>query len=183
MSGVRAGAVLFALLSSCRCGSTPSPETTVDATAEASAPAASASAAASDAGRVNACLLLTQAEVEETTGLLAPPKRGGTATNASCSWGTFEKKILVLQVFPSSSHFDESRRSFETLYKSKAIDVVDLGKRAFYLEGVASIPAATLVVERPQGGAVLVQISGKDFSLPKAKDETAAIAKAVLAKP
>lgn len=169
--------LVLTLFAGCKCGGSSNNA----APAEAAAPVVSAESEV-DAAQLNACVLLTQAELEKTTGLLSPPKRGHSRTNATCTWGTFEKKMVVVEVFPNASHFDESRRSFETLYKGHAEDVPGIGKRAFYLEGVASIAAATLVAEKPTGGAVLVQVSGKDFSLTKAKDEVTAIAKIVVAK-
>jgi len=181
MIQVRHVVLVFALFASCRCGGASNNNASSDASATPSVTASGPAGPPIDAAaRINVCAMLTQAELEQTTGLLAPPK--ASAGRSTCSWGTHEKKIVIVEVFQSSTQFDDSRRSFETLYKAKAQDVAGVGKRAFYLEGVASLPAATLVAERPQGGAVLVQISGKDFALSKAKDEVVAVAKIVVVK-
>ena len=174
--------LVVALFASCKCGGASSnrAETSASSIPVVVIDGGPGGEPIDAAARVNVCVMLSQAELEQTTGLLAPPKP--SAGRATCSWGTHEKKIVIVEVFQNSSHFDDSRKSFETLYKSKSQDVSGIGKRAFYLEGVASLPAATLVAERPQGGAVLVQISGKDFSLAKAKDEVSAVAKIVVAR-
>src|SRR5687768_13783765 len=94
---------LAATFAGCTCDK-PKSDAAVDA-----APSASTALTVADASSINACTYLSPADLEKTTGLLAPGNtKSSSSTNATCTWGSFDKKMVVLEIFATSAQYDQS---------------------------------------------------------------------------
>lgn len=155
--------------------STPTPSATATT---ASTPAATATAASRDV-----CGMLSAEELKSAANLENAEGKASTSGGADvCSWFGAGGKALVVQVFPYSSSYDNSRDAFEGLYDTKAQDLSGVGEKAFFMNGKTGPMATTTLVAQKGQTPISVQVMGTSGDDNSRKQEATNVANLLLGK-
>ena len=132
--------------------------------------------AARDVSSVDACALLTPAEIQQGLGVAVKPGvKQTTSTSSQCQWDSQNESDAV-GVSVSVATFDDAL--FRTLASAKkAVPVSGLGEAAF-----KGYPHAGDITFKHDGHEIDVGVVDFKLSSPKADDVAAAFAKLVLSR-
>ncbi|MCU0610436.1 MAG: DUF3558 family protein [Candidatus Eisenbacteria bacterium] len=138
--------------------------------------------AAVSAAPTNPCTLISPEEAQAATGIAAEGSSSTSGGAAVCSWIDATGKSAVVQIFPTASGYEVSRRAFESFYDATAEIVSGLGDEACYITGkTASVPTATFCVRKGSAAAsVQVMTMGQDAAA--LKDQALALTRTLVAK-
>ena len=164
--------LLLTLLAVAACQSETSTETTGGGTRTSTAPATR-----------DVCGMATMDELQTAAGLVSATGMSSTSGGADvCTWTGENGKIVVAQVFPSASSYDQSRTAFESQYGGTAEDVTGVGEKGFFIAGdTGRVPTGTLVVQKGST-PVSIQVMGGTSDAATRRNEATAIAHVILGK-
>ena len=127
------------------------------------------------------CAMISADELKTATGIegnAAPSKSGGADV---CTWTSARGKSAIVQVYPTSSAYENSRSAFEGLYNAKSEDLTGIGDKAFFIAGKTG-PFDTATISATKGtGVVSVQVMGMGDSAAF-RNEATELTKVVLGK-
>lgn len=129
------------------------------------------------------CGLVTMDELKTAAGLTEATGQSSKSGGADvCTWTGSNGKVVIVQVFPSASSYDDSRRSFESLYSATAEEVSGVGEKAFFIDGkTGSLATGTLVAQKGST-PVSVQVMGGTGDPATRKGEATAVAYVILGR-
>jgi hypothetical protein len=180
-AGVRVCMVL-AVAAALGCAKTedaPNSEAAVDAATPAGAPAGTPPAAAPATSR-DVCAMISADELKTATRIDGAGTKSKSGSADVCTWYGGGGAAIV-QVYPGTASYEQSRSAFEDLYDKKAEDLSGVGERAFYVDAATgSMPTGTLSAVKGNG-TISVQIMGGTDAAARKKD-VIALANVVLSK-
>ena len=168
---MRRTAIILVAILAAGCGAETDTQTTA-----ASAPPTTSAPAERDL-----CGMLTMDQLQTAAGLVKATGASSTSGGADvCTWTGENGKIVIAQVFPSASSYDQSRTAFESQYGGTAQDVTAVGDKAFFIDGTTGrVPTGTLVAQK--GSTPLsVQVMGGTSDAATRQGEATAIAHVLL---
>jgi hypothetical protein len=129
------------------------------------------------------CALVSADEINAATGMTStggnPSMSGGAAV---CTWVDVEARAAVIQVYGSTSRYEESRAAFESMYESPAESVADLGDRGFFIAGrTGPVPTGTTSFVKGSTAAS-VQVMSMSADAQTLRSQTIALARLLAGK-
>lgn len=166
----RTGIILVAILAAA-CGAETETETATGA-----APATASAPAARDL-----CGMLTMDQLQTAAGLVKATGASSTSGGADvCTWTGENGRIVIAQIFPSASSYDQARQAFESQYGGTAQEVSAVGEKAFFIDGnTGRVPTGTLVAQKGST-PVSIQVMGGTGDAATRQGEATAIAHVIL---
>lgn len=128
-----------------------------------------------------ACEVIAQEKVNALAGVdgQGSPSRSGGAD--VCTWTSPTAKSVIVQIYPSTAHYERSRTAFEELQKNKSEELADLGDQAFYVGGKVSVMEAATISAQEGNATISVQVMEMNGSASALKAEAIALTREVLA--
>ena len=131
----------------------------------------------------NVCEMMTIDEIKTAAGIEEAVGQSSKSGGADvCTWSGSGGKMLVVQVFPYASSYDDSRKAFEGLYGGTAADVTGVGEKAFFLPGKTGPIATGTLVAQKGSTPISVQVMGGSGDDKTRQGEATAIAHVILGK-
>ena len=128
------------------------------------------------------CAMISAAELQAATSIAAESHSSMSGGARVCTWTDANGKSAIVQLYPTASGYEESRRAFESFYKATAETVAGLGDEACYIAGkTASMPTATFCVLKGSSSAS-VQVMSITEDLTALKPQALALAQKLAAK-
>lgn len=156
--------------------------TITDSSATTSAPAATPAPTPAAATSRDVCSMLTADELKAAAGIEGTGQKSTSGGADVCTWMGATGKGAVVQIYPYSSSYDNSREAFEGLYETKAQDVSGVGDKAFVMTGKTG-PMETATVGAMKGSTpVSVQVMAAGAPSAQLKEEAIALTKLLLGK-
>lgn len=132
---------------------------------------------------LDVCSMATMDELQTAAGLVSATGMSSTSGGADvCTWTGENGKIVVAQVFPSASSYDQSRQAFESQYGGTAEDVTGVGEKGFFIAGNTGAIATGTLVAQKGSTPVSIQVMGGTSDAATRKNEAIAIAHVILGK-
>lgn len=129
------------------------------------------------------CGMMTMDELKTAAGLTEATGQSSQSGGADvCTWTGTNGKIVIAQVFPFASSYDDARKTFEAQYGATAEEVTGVGEKAFFIDGkTGSIATGTLVAQKGST-PVSIQVMGGAGDAATRKGEATAVAHVILGK-
>lgn len=129
------------------------------------------------------CAFMTREDVAKALGTPINDATPSKSENADlCSYTTASGQIVTIQVFNVDGAYEGSRKTFESVFKTRAEDIPGVGDKAFVLFGTQMVfGTGTAVVQK--GPVILAtQVMGAGVDANTGRPLALALAKAALAK-
>ena len=131
----------------------------------------------------NVCEMMTIDEIKTAAGIDEAVGQSSKSGGADvCTWSGTGGKMLIVQVFPYASSYDDSRKAFEGLYGGTASEVTGVGEKAFFLPGKTGPIATGTLVAQKGSTPISVQVMGGSGDDKTRQGEATAIAHVILGK-
>lgn len=142
---------------------------------------AAAPPAASAEEQRDLCGMLTIDQLQTAAGLVQATGQSSTSGGADvCTWTGENGKVVIAQIFPSASSYDQARQTFESQYGGTAQEVSAVGDKAFFIDGnTGRMPTGTLVAQKGST-PVSIQVMGGTSDAATRQGEATAVAHVIL---